>query len=60
MIAFSPGFASSAAYRGKPPVFVSHRTRDGLLPIRDTSRRIVPRMKREGYKVRYRKFGGPT
>jgi phospholipase/carboxylesterase len=28
VIAFSPGFASPAAYRGKPPVFVSHGTHD--------------------------------
>ncbi len=58
-IAFSPGFASPAAYTGKPPVFVSHGTRDGVLPIRDTSRRIVPQLKREGYEVRYREFDGP-
>jgi phospholipase/carboxylesterase len=58
VIAFSPGFASPAAYRGKPPVFVSHGTRDGVLPIRDTSRRIVPQLKREGYEVRYREFDG--
>src|ERR687893_1014123 len=57
-IAFSPGFASPAAYTGKPPVFVSHGTRDGVLPIRDTSRRIVPQLKREGYEVRYREFDG--
>jgi phospholipase/carboxylesterase len=59
VIAFSPGFASPAAYRGKPPVFVSHGTHDRVLPIRQTSRRIVPLLKREGYKVRYREFDGP-
>ena len=59
LIAFSPGFASPAAYRGEPRIFVSHGTRDGVLPIRDTSRRIVPQLEREGYEVRYREFDGP-
>ena len=59
LIAFSPGFASPAAYRGKPHIFVSHGTRDVVLPIRDTSRRIVPQLEREGYEVRYSEFDGP-
>jgi phospholipase/carboxylesterase len=59
VIAFSPGFASPAAYRGKPLIFVSHGTRDEVLPIRQTSRRIVPLLRREGYEVRYREFDGP-
>ena len=59
VIAFSPGFASPAARRGKPPVFVSHGTRDGVLPIERCSRRIVPRLEREGYEVCYREFDGP-
>ena len=53
LIAFSPGFMAPAARRGKPPVFVSHGTRDGVLPIERSSRRIVPRLEREGYEVRY-------
>jgi phospholipase/carboxylesterase len=57
--AFSPGFMAPGAYRGKPPVFVSYGTCDGVLLIRGTSRRIVPRLKHEGYEVRYRKFDGP-
>jgi phospholipase/carboxylesterase len=58
VIAFSPGFASPAAYRGKPPVFVSHGTRDEVLPIDRCSRRIVPQLERAGYEVRYREFEG--
>jgi phospholipase/carboxylesterase len=42
VIAFSPAFASPAAYRGKPPVFVSHGTRDEVLPIDRCSRRSSP------------------
>ena len=59
LIAFSPGFMAPAARRGKPPVFVSHGTRDRVLPIERCSRRIVPRLEREGYEVRYREFDGP-
>lgn len=59
LVAFSPGFSSPADRRGKPPVFVSHGTRDEVLPIEDTSRRIVPRLESEGYEVRYQEFDGP-
>ena len=58
-IAFSPGFAAPADRRGKPPVFVSHGTRDRVLPIERCSRRIVPQLGREGYEVSYREFNGP-
>ena len=59
VIAFSPGFMVPATKRGMPPVFVSHGTRDGVLPIGRCSRRIVPQLDREGYDVRYREFDGP-
>ena len=59
LIAFSPGFASPAAYRGKPSVFISHGTHDKILPIRQTSRRIVPELERRGYEVSYHEFEGP-
>jgi phospholipase/carboxylesterase len=59
LIAFSPGFMVPASRRGKPPVFVSHGTRDRVLPIESCSRRIVPRLDRAGYQVRYREFDGP-
>ena len=59
VIAFSPGFSAPEERRGEPPVFVSHGTGDGVLPIERTSRRIVPRLERMGYEVRYREFDGP-
>jgi predicted esterase len=58
VIAFSPGFAAPAAYRGKPPIFVSHGTRDEVIPIRQTSRQIVPGLERKGYEVHYQEFDG--
>ena len=59
LVAFSPGFMAPADRSGRPPVFVSHGTGDRVLPIRQTSRRIVPRLEREGHEVRYREFDGP-
>jgi phospholipase/carboxylesterase len=59
LIAFTPGFMAPAQRRGKPPIFVSHGTRDGVLPIERCSRRIVPQLDREDYEVRYREFDGP-
>lgn len=59
VIAFSPGFMAPPGRQGKPPVFIAHGTRDGVLPIAVTSRTLVPRLTREGYEVRYREFDGP-
>jgi phospholipase/carboxylesterase len=58
VLAFSPGFLAPTAQRGKPDVFISHGTRDRVLPIDRCSRRIVPNLKRAGYGVRYREFEG--
>lgn len=59
LIAFSPGFMAPPARQGKPPVFIAHGTRDGVLPIAVTSRRIVPQLTGEGYEVTYQEFDGP-
>jgi phospholipase/carboxylesterase len=58
VIAFSPGFAAPAGRRGSPAFFISHGRYDRVLPIRATSRAIVPRLKRAGYDVTYREFEG--
>ena len=59
VMAFSPGTIPPVARRGKPRIFVSHGTRDTVLRIDSTSRRIVPRLKAQGYDVTYREFDGP-
>jgi phospholipase/carboxylesterase len=59
VLAFSPGFIARAGPRGKPRVFISHGTRDEVLPIDRTSRSIVPDLERRGYDVTYREFNGP-
>lgn len=59
IIAFSPGFVVGSRQEGKPRIFISHGSRDNILPINDCSRKIVPRLQRAGYDVRYREFDGP-
>ena len=58
VVAFSPGFVELEDPAGKPPVFVSHGTRDRVLAIERTSRVIVPRLRRAGYRVDYKEFDG--
>ena len=58
VLAFSPGFAASARRVGSPRIFVSHGTRDAVLPIDRCSRRILPTLRRAGYDVTYREFDG--
>lgn len=58
LIAFSPGFLAPRDQRGKPKVFLSHGTRDEILSIVSTSRRIVPQLRDAGYDVTYREFDG--
>ena len=59
LVAFSPGFIVSGQRRGKPRLFISHGTRDRILPIDETSRVMVPALRRDGYDVTYREFDGP-
>jgi phospholipase/carboxylesterase len=58
VIAFSPGFVAPAGHTGSPRIFVSHGTRDGVLPIDRCSRRIVPELERCGYDVLFKEFDG--
>jgi predicted esterase len=56
--AFSPGFLIDVAPVGHAPVFISHGRQDSILPIEDCSRRIVPALREQGYKVTYQEFDG--
>ncbi|WP_250006219.1 alpha/beta hydrolase [Actinoplanes sp. M2I2] len=58
VLAFSPGFAAPPLTRGRPVVFVSHGTADRVLPIDHCSRRLVPRLRAQGYDVTYQEFAG--
>ena len=59
IIAFSPGFMAPTRQTGNPRIYISHGTRDSVLPIENCSRKLVPRLKRNGYAVLYREFEGP-
>lgn len=58
VIAYSPGFSRETAPTGRPRIFVSHGTNDGVLPIAATSRTIVPALRASGYTVDYTEFSG--
>lgn len=58
VIAFSPGLIAPLSPRGQPRVFISHGTRDNVLPIDPCSRTIVPRLRRAEYAVMYDEFDG--
>jgi predicted esterase len=58
VVAFSPGFIVNGTSHGTPRFFISHGTADPILPIDQTSRRIVPALKRRGYDVTFREFDG--
>jgi predicted esterase len=59
VMAFSPGFVSAPERSGHPGIFISHGTRDQVLPIETCSRRIVPQLRDAGYVVDYVEFDGP-
>jgi len=56
--AFSPGFLIDGQAQGRPEFFISHGRADNILPIDQTSRVIVPTLKRHGYTVTFREFDG--
>ena len=58
VLAFSPGYMAPEAMRGKPRIYVSHGTNDGVLNIDHCSRSLVPRLRDRGYTVEYREFDG--
>jgi phospholipase/carboxylesterase len=58
VIAFSPGFMAPPSQTGVPRIFLSHGTRDEVLPIDRCSRRLAPRLQGAGYPVVYREFDG--
>jgi phospholipase/carboxylesterase len=55
--AFSPGFVIDGATQGKPRFFISHGTRDRILPY-EGSRSIASDLRERGYEVNFRQFEG--
>lgn len=58
IVAFSPGFVIRGDLHGEPRIFISHGTRDHILPIDSCGRRIAARLKDYGYVVTFREFDG--
>jgi phospholipase/carboxylesterase len=56
--AFSPGLVMDGATPGKPRFFISHGTRDRMLPIDKCSRQVAADLKALGYEVNFREFDG--
>src|ERR1044072_7734960 len=56
--AFSPGFVIEGESQGKPSFYISHGTRDQILPIDRCGRRITADLKSRGYPVIFREFDG--
>ncbi len=58
VIAFSPGGIVAGEQRGIPRFFVSHGTRDSVLPIARAGDAVVRKLRQAGYPVTYRRFDG--
>jgi phospholipase/carboxylesterase len=58
VVAFSPGFVADVVRRGSPRFFVSHGTRDTILPIETCGRRLAREFRGLGYTVRFLEFDG--
>ncbi|MEP6491915.1 MAG: phospholipase [bacterium] len=58
VIGFSPGFYVIAAQHGQPGFFISHGTSDPVLAIDQSSRVIVPALRKLGDSVDYVEFDG--
>lgn len=58
VLACSPGFIIDAPTTGKPTFFISHGTRDNILPIDRCGRRVAADLKARHYEVIFREFDG--
>lgn len=57
IVAFSPGVLAIAEQVGKPSIFVTHATDDGVLPIGAT-RGFVATLRKQGYPTEFLEFTG--
>ena len=58
IVAFSPGFLIDGPQTGHPRIFISHGTRDHILPIDRCGRRVAAELKGRGYDVTFHEFEG--
>ncbi len=57
-IAYSPGFYQSSKPVGKPLIYISHGTKDEILPVVGSRLNIVPSLRQDDYDVTYQEFDG--
>lgn len=58
VVAFSPGFVVPPAPLGRPRIYISHGTRDPILPIDGCGRAISEGLAGAGYDVTFDEFDG--
>jgi phospholipase/carboxylesterase len=58
IVANSPGFIIDGRTNGKPRFFISHGTRDQILPIDRCGRKVAADLRVLGYDVTFREFDG--
>jgi phospholipase/carboxylesterase len=58
VIGFSPGFVVYKSFHGQPAVFISHGTRDRILPINSCGLSVAMELKRRGYQTNFHEFDG--
>lgn len=58
IIAFSPGYIVRAPGRNKPLLFIAHGGADPVLPAATSSRIFVASLRKNGYNIDFREFGG--
>lgn len=58
ILSFSPGFAAPTRIEGAPRIFISHGTKDSVLPVDRCGRRLAKWLKQSGCDVDYHEFNG--
>lgn len=58
VFAGAPGVMQPVEVNGKPPIFIAHGRQDQTMPIDETSRKFLPKLKALGYDVTYREYEG--
>jgi phospholipase/carboxylesterase len=58
LFALSAGYVIPGPRQGRPRIFMSHGWNDRVLPIDRCGRRVMSRLRGEGYAVDYREFDG--
>jgi phospholipase/carboxylesterase len=57
LLGYSPGYLQAPAIRGKPRIFVTHGTRDEILPFAN-AQQIVSSLRASQYEVEFVTFDG--